>query len=105
MTPTQGALIGFALLLALLAGSMPVGFVMAGVGLVGFALMVSPQAAISMATTDLYSTFSDYNLTTIPLFVLMGQVAFHTGISRGLFHAAYHFIGWAACPAVWRWRP
>jgi C4-dicarboxylate transporter, DctM subunit len=93
MTPTQGALIGFALLLLFLAGSMPVGFVMAVVGLVGFALMVSPPAALTMATTDLYSTFSDYNLTTIPLFVLMGQVAFHTGISRGLFHAAYHWMG------------
>jgi C4-dicarboxylate transporter DctM subunit len=93
MTPTQGALIGLALLLALLAGSMPVGFAMAAVGLIGFALMVSPPAAISMATAELYSTFSDYNLTTIPLFVLMGQVAFHTGISRGLFHAAYHWMG------------
>ena len=38
MTPTQGALLGFVLLLALLAGSMPVGYVMAAVGLVGFAL-------------------------------------------------------------------
>jgi tripartite ATP-independent transporter DctM subunit len=93
MTPVQGALIGFVLLLVLLAGSMPVGFVMAVVGLVGFAVMRSPEAAISMATTDLYGTFSDYNLTTIPLFVLMGQVAFHTGISRGLFHAAYHWLG------------
>jgi C4-dicarboxylate transporter DctM subunit len=93
MTPTQGALIGFALLIVLLLGSMPVGFVMAAVGLVGFALMTSPQAALSMATGDLYSTFSDYNLTTIPLFILMGQVAFHSGISRGLFHAAYHWTG------------
>lgn len=93
MTPTQAAIVGFVLLLALLAGSMPVGFVMAVVGLVGFAIVVSPQAAFSMATIDLYSTFSDYNLTTIPLFVLMGQVAFHTGISRGLFHAAYHWMG------------
>lgn len=93
MTPAQAALIGFALLLALLAGSMPVGFVMAVVGLVGFAIVVSWPAALSMATIDLYTTFSDYNLTTIPLFVLMGQVAFHTGISRGLFHAAYHWIG------------
>ncbi len=94
MTPNEGALLGFALLLILLAGSMPVGFVMAAVGMIGFALLVSPQAAFSMATIDLYTTFSDYNLTTIPLFVLMGQVAFHTGISRGLFHAAYHWIGW-----------
>src|SRR5512136_315432 len=93
MTPNEGALIGFALLLLLLAGSMPVGFVMATVGLVGFAVMVSPPAAFSMATIDLYTTFSDYNLTTIPLFILMGQVAFHTGISRGLFNAAYHWMG------------
>jgi tripartite ATP-independent transporter DctM subunit len=93
MTPTQAAIVGFVLLLVLLAGSMPVGFVMAVVGLVGFAIVVSPQAAFSMATIDLYTTFSDYNLTTIPLFVLMGQIAFHTGISRGLFHAAYHWIG------------
>lgn len=94
MTPNEGAVLGFALLLILLAGSMPVGFVMAAVGVIGFALLVSPQAAFSMATIDLYTTFSDYNLTTIPLFVLMGQVAFHTGISRGLFHAAYRWIGW-----------
>ena len=93
MTPTDAAYLGFALLLLLLAASMPVGFVMAVVGLLGFALVVSPQAAFSMATIDLYTTFSDYNLTTIPLFVLMGQVAFHTGISRGLFHAAYHWLG------------
>lgn len=93
MTPAQGAIIGFTLLLVLLAGSMPVGFVMAAVGLAGFALIVSPGAALSMASTDLYTTFSDYSLTTIPLFVLMGQIAFHTGISQGLFNAAYHWIG------------
>jgi C4-dicarboxylate transporter, DctM subunit len=93
MSPGEVGLIGFVLLLILLAGSMPVGFVMATVGLVGFAMVVSPHAALSMATIDLYGTFSDYNLTTIPLFVLMGQIAFHTGISRGLFNAAYHWIG------------
>ncbi len=93
MTLDQKALLGFVLLLTLLAGSMPVGFVMAAVGLVGFALVVSAPGALSMATIDLYTTFSDYNLTTIPLFVLMGQIAFHTGISQGLFGAAYRWLG------------
>jgi C4-dicarboxylate transporter, DctM subunit len=93
MTPTGAGLFGFFMLLALLAASLPVGFVMLVVGLAGFAIVVSPSAALSMATIDLYTTFSDYNLTTIPLFVLMGQVAFHTGISRGLFNAAYHWMG------------
>jgi len=93
MTPTQTGVLGFALLLVLLASSMPVGFAMALVGLAGFAILTSPMAALNLATIDLYTTFSDYNLTTIPLFVLMGQVAFHTGISRGLFNAAYHWFG------------
>lgn len=93
MTPTEVTYLGFALLLALLAGSMPVGFCIAVVRIIGFGLIVSPAAAFSMATMDLYTTLADYNLTTIPLFVLMGQVAFHTGISRGLFDAAYHWLG------------
>jgi len=93
MTASQVALLGFCLLVLLLGASMPVGFVMAVVGLVGFGLMVSPGASLSMATLDLYDTFSSYSLTTIPLFVLMGQIAFHSGISRGLFTAAYHWLG------------
>lgn len=93
MSPAVAGLFGFVMLLVLLAASLPVGFVMLVVGLVGFAIVVSPSAALNMATIDLYTTFSDYNLTTIPLFVLMGQVAFHTGISRGLFTAAYHWMG------------
>lgn len=86
-------LAGFVLMVVLLSGSMPVAFTMAAVGFAGFALMVSPQAAMSMMTVELYDTFSSYSLTTIPLFVLMGQVAFHTGISRGLFRAAYAWVG------------
>ena len=46
-----------------------------------------------MLTFDIYTTFASYSLTVIPLFVLMGQVAFHGGISRRLFDAAYHWLG------------
>ncbi len=93
MTPPVIGLLGCAVLLALLAGSMPVGFAMAAVGAAGFALVVSPQAAFSMIASDLYETASSYSLSVIPLFVLMGQVAFHAGISRRLFDAAYPWFG------------
>ena len=93
MTPFQIGIVGCVLLLFLLASSMPVAFAMAVVGTVGFAYAVSPHAAFSMLTADLYGVFSDYNLTVIPLFVLMGQIAFHGGISRKLFHTAYTWIG------------
>lgn len=93
MTPIQIGLVGICCLLLLLAASMPVAFSMALVGFFGFALIVSPQAAVSMITTDLFDTLSSYSLTVIPLFVLMGQIAMHAGISRKLFNAAYHWLG------------
>jgi len=93
MTPVQIGIIGFILLLVLLAASMPVAFAMAIVGFLGFAVIRSPEAAMSMITIDLYDTFSSYSLTVIPLFVFMGQISFHAGISRRLFSTAYNWLG------------
>ena len=93
MSPLQIGILGCIFLLLLLTSSMPVAFVMAMVGVVGFAFVVNPHAALSMMTGEIYDTFSSYSLTVIPLFVLMGQVAFHTGISRRLFNTAYKWMG------------
>ena len=93
MTPVQVGITGCILLLTLLAASMPVAFSMAIVGFIGFAIIVSPQAAASVITVDLYETFSSYSLTVIPLFILMGQISFHSGISSRLFNAAYKWLG------------
>ncbi|MCK5802157.1 MAG: TRAP transporter large permease [Lentisphaeria bacterium] len=86
-------ILGCLAMVFLLTSSMPVGFVMALVGGVGFAILQSPRAACFMMTTELLDTFGKYGLTVIPLFVFMGQIAFHTGISRRLFHAAYRWLG------------
>ncbi len=93
MTPLLGGLIGCLILIILLLSSMPVAFAMLCSGIVGFALIISPSAAVSMVSAELFDTFSSYNLTVIPLFVLMGQIAFHAGISTGLFRAAYTWLG------------
>ena len=93
MTPLHIGIMGCVILFVLLAASMPVAFTMAIVGFVGFAVIVSPHAAASIITLDLYETFSSYSLTVIPLFVFMGQIAFHAGISRRLFDTAYHWLG------------
>ena len=93
MTPLHIGILGIALMGLLLTASMPVAFAMAVIGYIGFSLVVNPQAALSMITLDLYDTLSSYNLTVIPLFVLMGQVSLHAGVSRKLFNAAYHWFG------------
>ena len=94
MSELQIGLWGIAFLFLLLASSMPVGFAMTLVGLVGFAAVVNVPAALNVLVTDYYDTFSSYGLTVIPLFVFMGQVAFHAGISKKLFDAAQSWFGW-----------
>ncbi|MEW6670342.1 MAG: TRAP transporter large permease [Thermodesulfobacteriota bacterium] len=93
MSPTLIGLIGIAALFILIFSRMPIAFIMMLVGFVGFGWIVSLDAALNLAAKDLFSVFSSYNLTVIPLFVLMGQIAFHAGISTRLFDAAYKFIG------------
>lgn len=93
MTPTVMGLLSFAVLVALIFLKIPVGFVMALVGFAGFGLLVSWDASLNLIARDFFSVFSSYNLTVIPLFVLMGQVAHHSGMSGRLFNTAHKFMG------------
>ncbi|MEA1923936.1 MAG: TRAP transporter large permease [Pseudomonadota bacterium] len=93
MSPCAIGLIGLAVLIVLLFARIPVGFAMAIVGFVGFVQLVNLDAALSLLARDVFSTFSSYGLTVIPLFIFMGQVSFHAGISRRLYDTAYAFIG------------
>lgn len=93
MDMTVIGITGIILLIILLFSRMPVAFVMAMLGCAGFAYVVSPSAGASLLAQDIYSTFSKYSLTVIPLFVLMGQIAFHAGISRRLYDSAYVLFG------------
>jgi len=87
-------IIGFVVMLLLLFLSMPVGFVLAVVGCVGFAAITnSPAAAFHLIISVTHDTLSKYDYSVIPLFIFMGQVAFHSGMSKRLFDAAYSWLG------------
>jgi C4-dicarboxylate transporter, DctM subunit len=86
-------ILGLLALLLLFPTGIELGFGMAIVGVVGFALIVSPQAAMNLLAKDFFDVFSSYGFTVIPLFILMGQVAFNAGIARRLYAAAYRFVG------------
>ncbi len=94
MDPSIVGIIGIiALLLVLFFLGMPVSFAMAVTGFCGFAYVVSFNAALNMIATDLWTTFSKYGLTVIPLFILMGYLAFNAGIAERLYDAAYKWMG------------
>ncbi len=93
MSPALIGVIGILLMLAIFMTKMPVGYVMAMVGFVGFSILISIKGGLNLLSRDIYATFSSYDLTTIPLFILMGQLAFNSGISRKLYNTAYKFLG------------
>jgi len=83
-------LIGIILLLIFLFFlGMPVGFAMGIVGFLGFCYVVSFKAGINMIGSVLWSTFSEYGLTVIPLFIFMGQIAFYSGVNEKLYRTTY----------------
>lgn len=93
MTPLQIGILGLILLVILLLSGLPVAFTMAIIGAVGYAYMVSFSASSYLVAADIFDNFTSYTLTVIPLFVFMGQIAFHSGISRRLFDATYKWMG------------
>ena len=94
MDATLVGLVGIGILLfVLFVLGMPVGFAMAVVGFFGFAHVVSFKAAFNMVGADLWNTFASYGLTVIPLFILMGYLAFNAGIAERLYDAAYKWFG------------
>jgi C4-dicarboxylate transporter DctM subunit len=94
MSPELVGILGIIiLLLVLFLLGMPVGFAMAVVGFSGFAYLISFKAAFAMVGTDIWGTFSKYGLTVIPLFILMGYLAFNSGIAEKLYNTAYKWVG------------
>lgn len=86
-------IVGLVAILLLFLTGIELGFAMAIIGFLGFGYIVSFSAASNLLAKDIFDVFSSYGFTVIPLFVLMGQVAFNAGIARRLFSASYKFIG------------
>jgi tripartite ATP-independent transporter DctM subunit len=93
MSPTAAGIVGMAALLALLFLRMPIGIAMALVGAVGIAVLNSPAAALNVLGSYPYSHAAVQALSVIPLFVLMGNFAAVSGMSRDLYAAAYAWLG------------
>ena len=93
MTGLEIGISGFAVLLLLLAFRIPIGVAMLLVGLVGYSMLASIDSLLSFLKTEMFYRFNTFELSVIPLFILMGQFAAKAGLSQALFRAAYLWIG------------
>jgi C4-dicarboxylate transporter DctM subunit len=91
-TVTVG-IIGIALLVLLFLLRLPIAFAMALVGFVGFAYLVTPEAALGLIGRSIFEDFRNYPLSVIPMFMLMGSFALASGISKRLYQTTYAWIG------------
>ena len=84
---------GLAILFLLLALRVPVAFAMFIVGLGGLSILNDPFSAVSLLASESFSVASSAELIIIPMFILMGNVATESGMSRKLYDSAYAWIG------------
>lgn len=87
------ALIGFAALLGLCFLGFRVGFATLIVGFIGFAYERGFEASFAMVGQQVFHDSMNYNLSVIPLFILMGVFIVHARISKDLYDAAYTALG------------
>ncbi|HUJ89085.1 MAG TPA: TRAP transporter large permease [Syntrophorhabdales bacterium] len=85
--------IGLVAVLVLFLTGIELAFSMILVGFLGFAYLVSFEAAMHLVAKDLFEVFASYGYTVFPIFILMGQIAFNSGIAKRLYDSAYTFIG------------
>jgi tripartite ATP-independent transporter DctM subunit len=93
VTPVTLALLIFGVMLVLMALRTPIAVAMFVAGSVGYLLQGGWLAYSSFLNTQAFARFSSYDLSVIPLFILMGNFASQGGISKALFGFAAAVMG------------
>lgn len=81
------------IMIGMIVIGVPIAFALGSVGLIGISVVVGFQQAFSQATMVYAHEGTNFVLITVPMFVLMGNLANHTGIAAGLFRATANTLG------------
>lgn len=92
-TPTITALMMLGAMLVMMALRLPIAAAMAIPGAIGFGLIAGFDPLLNALKGTTVARLSVYELSIIPLFILMGQLAVNSGLSHALFKAAAAWIG------------
>ena len=84
---------GLGVLVLLIAFRVPIAYSMLVVGIGGVAILSGPAIILSQLKDLAYAQFSSYGLSVVPMFILMGSLSTHAGLSRDLFQAANTWLG------------
>lgn len=106
MSVTTLSILGIVILVILLFLGINIGLGMLFVGFIGYVLAVNWSAAVGQLKLVPFTIASNYAFCVIPLFIIMGNFAYASGISDGLFNVGDKFLsrfhgglGWATIAA------
>ena len=94
MSSVQVGVAAIAILLVLLALRVPIAFALGGVAVVGMMALRGPAAAFGMLASQPYDFIAHWTLTAVPMFLLMGSIAYHAGLTQSLYAAASLWLSW-----------
>jgi C4-dicarboxylate transporter DctM subunit len=89
----NASILAFVALFAILIMGVPIGYSMALVGTVAFGLTVGWGGALNQVGNLVADTALNYNLSVLPLFVLMGSLFARAGMAEDIYSAANSFVG------------
>jgi len=93
MTGVEFGFLMFGAMIVLLSIRVPIGIAMLAVGVAGYVTLAGWSPLLNYLKSVAYSRFSVYDLSVIPMFLLMGQFASRGGLSKSLFDATNALIG------------
>lgn len=94
MSSAMIGIIGFAVvLLLILLFKFPIGFSMILVGVAGIAYLTSIETAFGALGGQIFSASASYDMAVVAMFILMGEMAFVTGISDKAYESAFKWLG------------
>lgn len=88
------SLVALGALMGLLLLRVPVGVALGGVSFVGIWALIGPRSAWGILTSVPYDFVAHWTLSSIPMFLLMGYVCFHSQLTGGLFRLARAWLSW-----------
>lgn len=84
---TLGIVVMVAMLIVVVLG-MPVAYALLGAGAIGYAILSGPSQALTQIGIALWDNGTNFLFIAVPLFILMGQLIYHSGLAEDIFTLA-----------------
>ena len=92
MTSIQIGMVGLGALIFLIAARVPIGISLITTSFLGLWALLGEQAAWGIMRAVPYNFAASWTLSSVPMFLLMGYICYHAGLTKGMFEASQAWL-------------